>query len=87
MKKILALIMSVCLLSSFMSVYAEDTDYINEDDPMTYRNSVDFFEDEDGNICEEAGIAVESMNSLKQDQSSKSCWYQSRSLLLFKGSE
>lgn len=68
MKKILALIMSVCLLSSFMSVYAEDTDYINEDDPMTYRNSVDFFEDEDGNICEEAGIAVESMNSLKQDQ-------------------
>lgn len=68
MKKILALIMSVCLLSSFMSVYAEDTDYINEDDPMTYRNSEDFFEDEDGNICEEAGIAVESMNSLKQDQ-------------------
>lgn len=51
-----------------MNVYAEDTDYINEDDPMTYRKSENFFEDEDGNISEEAGIAVESMNSLKQDQ-------------------
>lgn len=44
MKKILALIMSACLLSSFMSVHAEDTDYINEDYPMTYRNSEVFLE-------------------------------------------
>lgn len=67
MNKLLTIFLTVCLLSSNFIVCADDSVAIDED-PANYRNVEEFYKDENGYFNDNDAIAVQSINSLRQDE-------------------